>query len=313
MSNNQNKYNLFKINLLQTKYKFLSDIIFKLTNHIIFLDSYYLLNSDKKNEILSKIYNLNKNINTIYNDNINTIEIDNQINYYSDFINSSFESNIDLLMSHGDCLVKIIPFGKNLNDIIDLINYVGYKSIKELLKLKKYKIENIELNNLIEELDNYFIPLSINIYNSTNTIDYYWRNPSNFNSEDILELTKELWILNKKDKNYCSYFKIEGIFITDILSVKLKTSQILSSYIYAKKMNVIKEISNNKDIDILFAKRFIKYDYIGNLYCLSIESYIVYVLNSYKLYQQLIKSSFVNIMKNLRNMNQLKWLTRVKL
>ena len=56
MSTNQNKYNLFKISLLQTKYKNLSDIIFKLTNHILFLDSYYLLNNDKKNDILTKIY-----------------------------------------------------------------------------------------------------------------------------------------------------------------------------------------------------------------------------------------------------------------
>ena len=81
MINNQNKYNLFKINLLQTKYKFLSDVIKKLTNHIIYLDSYYLLSSEKKNETLSKLYNINKNINTIYNNNINTIDTNNEINY----------------------------------------------------------------------------------------------------------------------------------------------------------------------------------------------------------------------------------------
>lgn len=300
MSNNQNKYNLFKINLLQTKYKYLSELIFNLTNHIMFLDSNYLLNQDIKNEVLSKLYNINKNINIIYNNNINIIEKDHEINYYSDFINTSLDSNIELFMSHGDCLVKEIPFNKELDEVLELMNYVGYRSIKDLLKLKNHKIENIELINLINEIDNYFIPLSINKYNSTNTIDYYWRNPSNFN-EDILELNKELWIINKKDKNHCSYLKIEGIFTTDILSLRLKTSQILSSYVYSKKINILKEINNNKEIDINFAKRFIKYDYIGNLYCLSIDSYVIFVLNSYKLYQQLIKSSFMNIMKNFIN------------
>ena len=48
MRNNYNKYNLFKIYILQYKYKKLSEIIFKLTNHIILLDSYYLLNNEKK-------------------------------------------------------------------------------------------------------------------------------------------------------------------------------------------------------------------------------------------------------------------------
>jgi len=65
-----NQYKLFKINLLQIKYKLLSDIIFKLTRHIDFLESYYILNIEKKNDILSKLYNINKNINTIYNNNI---------------------------------------------------------------------------------------------------------------------------------------------------------------------------------------------------------------------------------------------------
>jgi len=301
MLDNQNKYNLFKINLLQIKYKFISKIIFNLTNHIMFLDTYYLLNFDKKNEILSKLYNINKNINTIYNNNINTIETVHENSYYSDFINSSLESNFDLFLSYSDYLVKEIPFSKELEELIELMNYIGYKSIKRLLKLKKYKIENIELNNLINEIDNYFIPLSISTYNSTNNIDYYWRNPSNFNEEDILELNKELWILNKKDKTPYSYFKIEGVFISDILSLKLKTSQILSSYIYLKKINIIKDITKSTEIDINFAKRFIKYDYIGNLYCLSVDSYIVYMINSYKLYQQLVKSSYVNIMKNFIN------------
>jgi endopeptidase La len=302
MSNNQNKYNLFKINLLQTKYKYISDIIFKLTNHILFLDSYYLLNNDKKNEVLSQLYNINKNVNTIYNDNINAIDKNKESNYFSDFINSTKETSFDLLLSHSDILVKEIPFNKELNEIIELMNLVGNRSIKDLLKMNNYKIEDSELDNLINEIDNYFIPLSINTYNSTNSTDYYWRNPSKFNEEDILELTKELWILKSTNEDHSIYFKIEGLFTTDILSLKLKTSQINSNYIYSKKISIIKEISeNNTDININFIKHFIKYDYIGNLYCLTVDSYITYLLNSYKLYQQLVKSSFVNIMKNFIN------------
>jgi endopeptidase La len=301
MLNNQNKYKLFKINLLQIKYKLLSNIIFKLTNHIDLLDSYYILNIEKKNDILSKLYNINKNINTIYNNNINNIELDNSLTYYSDFVNSTSDINIDLLLSHSEFLMKDIPFKNEFEEIIKLMDNIGYKSIKDLLKFKKYKIENNELNNLINEINNYFIPLSINIYNSKNIIDYYWRNPSNFIEEDILELNKELWILNKKNENHYSYFKIEGIFINDILSSKIKTSQILSSYIHLKKKNIIKELNEYTELDLNFIKRFMKYDYIGNLYCMTNDSYIIYILNAYKLYKELIKSSFVNIMKNFIN------------
>ena len=256
----------------------------------------------KKNEILIQLYNINKKINTIYNNYINKIEKNNSYNYLSEFFNSITEKDFDLFIKDYDRLIPDLPFNKEFKKIIELINLVGYSSINKILELHAYKIENNDLKNLLNEIEEYFIPTSINIYKTTNSSDFYWKNPPNFYEEDILELNKELWILKKKEKNHSIYFKIEGIFITDILSLKLKTSQINSNYLYLKKINLLKEISEKKiDININFTKRFIKYNYIGNLYCLSIDIYIDYLLNSYTLYQQLIKSSFVSIMKNFIN------------
>ena len=86
------------------------------------------------------------------------------------------------------------------------------------------------------------------------------------------------------------------------MSVKLKTSQLYSSYLYNKKHNVLNEVKlKNCNVDLNFTKKFIRYDYIGNIYCMNLDEYINYLSSSYKLYLQLIKSSFINIMKNFIN------------
>lgn len=298
MENQENKIKMYKLYLLQKKYTELSDIIYKLSEHINYIDSLYLIELNRKNILLSNLFEINKNINTIYNNYI-IKNIDKNI---------KFQSEIDLLISsvknfeHIDNFIDLIdeknmPFNNELNVIKSIIKDVGYYNLESLFNLffdKTYKKKySYNFTILFNEINNVFIPLSINIYKMDIETDYefYWRIPKIFNEEDILQSTRELWIRDEVNQ----YIKIEGIFKNDILSNCLKTCQIINPYLYFKKNNIIKNVKN---VDINFIKKFIRYNYIGNIYCMKIEEYIEYLTNSYSLYLQLTKTSFINIMKN---------------
>ena len=302
MINEQQKINLFKINCIQNKYKEISNIVFKLTQHINYLDNLYLIDINKKNDLLSELFKINKNINNKYNQYI--IDSQETINneLLNDFINIANDNAIELLYSVNSLFFNNLPFEEEKHNIINIINNVGYSDLLTLFKINNINLDinNTDFYNLIYDLNDLFTPISFTIFNvnRVDNINFYWRVPTIYSTDDILQLTRELWI--KKDNN--QYYKIEGIFNIDLLSVKLKTSQLLYQYLFNKKESVLKEvIQQNCDVNINFAKKFIRFDYIGNIYCMNLTEYINYLSSSYKLYTQLIKSSFISIMKNFIN------------
>jgi len=299
--NNNYKLKIFKVNYLNYKYNKIINLIYNLMNHINFLDSIYYIDFIKKKELLTQIFDINTNINSIYNKYIiNNIEKEINVNNNSlSILNIIENDNLSFLYPINSLYIKKIPYEKEENNIIKIINNIGCNNLLLLFEINKIDYTNfsLELKNLINEISDIFIPTQFNNFNlniKTNT-EFYWRIPTIYPNDDILELTRELWI-KKKNK---TYYKIEGIFKSDILSIKLKTSQLLSNYLYIKKNNVLLEIKNkNCNVDLNFTKKFIRYDYIGNIYCMNLVDYINYLSSSYKLYLQLIKSSFINIMKN---------------
>ena len=109
-----------------------------------------------------------------------------------------------------------------------------------------------------------FIPTKINIFQVSNhTEDYYWRKPVKFSDFDILELNRELWIKNINTE----YVKIEGYFINDTLSCVIKTCQINYPIIYNLKEDFCNKL-NQTQIDLKFVKKFIRYNYLVNIYTL---------------------------------------------
>jgi endopeptidase La len=295
-----NKLNSFKINLLQNNYKNISNIIYNVSNHIIFLDNIYIIDTKIKNDILRKLYYINKNINSVYNNYIiNNIDKNISNNFYNEIINITDNSLFYLLNNIN--FLDNPPYFIEYNNLIDIVNNIGYKSLLKLFDLNKININffSYELKNLLKELDQFFIPTSLNIFNvdKNDNIEYYWRMPTSYSENDILQLTRELWI--RKSINDNLFIKIEGIFDNDILSVKLKTSQIFLNNLYNKKINILNQLENK--ININFIKNFIRFDYIGNLCSMNIDDYLIFLNNSFNLYEQLVKSSFVNIMKNFIN------------
>jgi endopeptidase La len=315
MQNNNTNLKNFKLLILQNKYKFISNLILKLIDHIIYLENNFLIDQNEKNINISNLYDINKNLNSVNNNYLLTTfkketNIDNELNI---LLNENNNINNELIITFSPIIdlinKKYIPFNKEEIQIKDIIKKVGYTNVIDLLKLF-YKTDNAELNKLLLEINDIFCPLTINFYKvDTNIIDnstYFWKIPKNYNENDLLELTRELWIKNTQETN--NYIKIEGLFKIDSLSTIIKTCQINYLVLYEKKKNILKEISiiNETNINNDFIKRFMKFDYIGNIYSMKIEEYIDHIINSHNLYFQLIKLSFINIMKNfISNGNQI--------
>ena len=62
-----NKIKLFKLHILQKRYKYLTEIILRLVKHIDYLFLTNLLDFNQKNQILGNIFLISKNLNTSYN------------------------------------------------------------------------------------------------------------------------------------------------------------------------------------------------------------------------------------------------------
>ena len=65
--NNIDSIKSYKLNILQYRYKSLSDIVLKLQQHIEKLYFYNFIDWNQKNQILNSIFLITKNLNSSYN------------------------------------------------------------------------------------------------------------------------------------------------------------------------------------------------------------------------------------------------------
>lgn len=289
-----------KLALLQKIYKDLSLYILNLNNHISFLHDNHFIEYTIKQNLLNNLNDMNKNINTYYNNFIvesldKNTEIDS---WFKQFELLNFNNNnIDDIIDFSKFIkLKNLPLSKQLSEIGQIMNSLGYTSVDGLLMFfigNNYKkILDLSVISLINEINNIFTPLSINFFD-VNKIDlYYWRTPQTFDKNDLLQITRELWI-----KYNNKYIKITGIFRNDSIGVIFKTSQLNYPILYNYKNKIEEEIEKN-NINKKFSKKFIKHDYVGNYYTLSAPDYLEHVKKYYQKYIELSSISFLTIMKD---------------
>ena len=157
------KLKVFKLLILQYQYNQLNQIIFDLSEHISYLDSLYIIDNAKKINILSNIFNINKNLNYIYNnyllkdvtysflsliDNLDEKSIINNINFYLNLMDD-----------------KDIPFNEEIKYTKKIMQDIGYNSLITLINnfIITKKLNN-NLLKIIDELNKIFIPISLNQY-----------------------------------------------------------------------------------------------------------------------------------------------------
>lgn len=298
-----------KLNLLQKLYKNYSLIISNLGYHIDNLNNNYLIDYSFKQTIMNKLNDLNRNINTSYNNYVvenldNNSEFDKNI---SDLIKNIKAIDENILIKEIQFFIKhmnqdILPFNKHRNELIQIISLVGYTNLIDMLEflIGDNFINKLEITTFkkIQEYNSIFIPLSFDYFQVNKEEEIYWRKPNkqpNKDTNDLLELICELWLKNPCGNNK-NYFKINGFFKNDTIGVIFKTSQINYPFLYNIKNNIEKAIDNSS-VDNKFAKKFIRHDYLGNLYCLTTNEYIKYLEKMYKKFMELSTSTFLTIMK----------------
>ena len=293
-----------KLSLLQKIYKELSLYILNLNQHILFLYDNFFIEYVFKQNLLNKLNEITKNINTNYNNFIiDSLDKNNELDmFFNQFDLSKLNNNFDDIIDLRNFInFKSIPLSKQLLDIRKIMSSFGYNSIDGLLTFfigNNYKkIFNSEIITLINEINSIFIPISIDFFDVNKDEAYYWRNPQTFNSNDLLELSRELWI-----KYYKKYIKITGIFKTDSLGIIFKTTQINYPILHNYK-NKIKDNIEQFDIDINFFKKFIKNNYLGNFYTLTTLEYLTNVKKYYQKYIELTSFTFLTIMKEFISEN----------
>ena len=293
----------FKLYILQYKYKYITDLILRLEKHTDFLFVNNFIDFLQKNYILSNIFLISKNLNLSYNkyivDDLNNIDnLSLKLNEILSLFNNEciddiiFEKSLPIITN----LKNDIPLINHEIDIINIISNYGFDNIYDLIKIfNKDFILSVKQNELLNEINKIFIPIKIKIYEVSNsTKEYYWRKPNFFEETDLLKLNREIWLKNNNSE--LEYLKIDGYFINDLLSCFIKTSQLNYPILQKNKSQILKSISN-KFIDSNFIKKFIRYNYLGNIYSMNVKDYIKYIEESYNKYTEASKSTFINIMK----------------
>jgi endopeptidase La len=303
----------YKIYQLQKKYKSISDAIERFQLHIVDLNNMRICDDNNKIKILNQLFDINKNLNTKYNNcisNLNVDENDNSDNYLPDLFDKMNE-NIDdehlLIKSMEELekklsdqninLIKNVPLQLSFDKVQSLINANGIESIKYLLNFNNINITNIL--DLLNEIDKIVIPLMIEKTNMNIDENFKFLIPDKFDASDLLEKKRILII---KDNN--DVYKINLIFKNDLLSLYVKTCQINYPYLYNKKNQIVSYVEDHlAECDMKFLKTFIRHDYLGNLYCYDVENYGNYFKKTYFRYIELINTSFINIMKEFVSKN----------
>jgi endopeptidase La len=287
-----------KLSLLQKIYKDISIIIFNLNNHIIFLYDNFFIEYTFKQTLLTKLNEINKNINTSYNNFIvENLDKNSEIDKWFEQYNLElFNDNYNEIMDFSKFInINDMPLFKQLSELGQIMSSLGYNSMDGILSFfigNNYKkILDKSIIHLISEINNIFLPLSIDFFDVNKDEQYYWRKPQTFDENDLLELTRELWIkYNKK------YIKITGIFKTDSIGVVFKTSQLNYPILYGYK-NKIEEEIEKFSIDKKFIKKFIRHDYLGNFYTLTASEFLMNAEKYYQKFLELSSSTFLTIMK----------------
>ena len=316
----------YKIYVLQKEYIKISDILYKLQNHINNIYIKFMLDIKDYNDIFTQLYNIVRTINKKHNcyvidectsDVENELFVDENIeiklkclcdgqNNHNEAILFEKIYNISKLMDvkHTnilpDKIINIQPLAVEWEILIKIIKQVGYSDINNCMKIINYNYYKSPVDKETEEyinsLNNIFVISSISVFDVENeSRNYYWRDIINRDHNDYLHKKVEFWVKNNlKNK---SYFKLIGFFPLDTLNILNKTSQLYYNHIYNKKKEINEIIKKKNYTKNKFIKNFIKYIDIKYLICNTTNEIINYIETNYKLYMHLMESNFINIMK----------------
>ena len=302
-----------KIQLAQYKYKKIISYLIEVENHINKLYNDHMISDYNRNINYDNLYMLGKNINIEYNECVKNNNKDDLYIWLKFLINDIIINenenilNQELLSvsgNHYELLLldkifplinpKLFPLGNIFNKLIEIIKKCGTSNLISLLQILNVKISDNILNELVLELNNIFIPTGFEyIDNFLPNTNYFWKIPKSFEENDLLNLTRELYIVSDK-----FIVKISGYFINDSLLTINKATQLNFQHLSILKSLIINNIKSNKTvIGEIFCKNYLKYCYIGDIYCVPTDDFINIMVTNYKKFLKWTGLEFINILK----------------
>jgi endopeptidase La len=281
---------------LKKDYKFLSNIIINLSNHINRLYDNFIITTDERKRInimlsdtinklndyynltSGKLFNNNDNDNDNNNDNDNDNDNDNfnkqykirktEINFIYEIIESIRDTDtVNIFYPE----VELIDFKNILDDIKKISGLIGLNNINDILKIYNLNIDFLKINNdhnnkfnILKEI---FVPISIN-YTSDKRIDKK-NNIFEFIQNDFDDryslMLGNIFQLKIRFSQTKTVLHINGYIDFDSVNGIIRTSQICNDYLYNIKTNIINEIEKIKDVDENFKQSYIRNLSVGEL------------------------------------------------
>ena len=246
MINLENKK--IKLYILQKRYKEISKSIFILQDHINNLFKFYFIDYTEKNFVLLKLFNIGKNINSLYNKCINDeIETDDSNSEESLDINIHSKNNYNSLDELDRCFenqsnflqIENKPLENFIIEINEIVEQYGYGTIINTINKNigeiRYNLIDAATISFLEEINDLCTVSSITRIDTENNIDFGKVNykleiPEKFSENDHLKITKLLFF--KINNNI---FKLVIFFINDLTNINIKSSQLVLPHLYEKK------------------------------------------------------------------------------
>lgn len=291
-----------KFYILKKRYSEIYHSLMLLQDHIDNLHRMYHITHNERNKIISRLYDCSRTLNSEYNqyvnDNINFNDDELACNGYEIKKYNDLDE-LNIFLEYDNVFSDVIdPLESHMETITDIINNYGFNKIKDsiifIVGKVRYNLFSDDIKDFINEINEVGICVNINKIKKKKNKNYYFEFPKDYEEEDYLEKERLLYI-----KLSSSFFlRIGIVFKNDLLNVAIKTSQLFSPYLYERKSQVselLKTCSHN--INSQFVAKFLKYNYIGDLYTFTPKEYKDYITSRYYDFIDIINESELDLMK----------------
>jgi len=305
----------YKNYILRNEYDEYVKLMDDLRRHIHHLSKNNNISINDKNVYLNELFEILKQLNTIYNSAVVLPEIckemDSQLQKLYD--NKQF----DLLYIQISKL-KILPQYKNLliaskeihNPLIDikpnlkiLINNIGMSNIHDIIKLYSNISYDKDTEKIIEFYSRIFYSTGVSelkIVEREKIVDTFnlfnnniFIKKNKLSKDDIIDNVYDLYLYNNTH-----YIIIKGYFINDDINIYFKTSQITNIGLYNKRKHIetiVDQLDESESKN--FKKNVLKYSRLCDIIVLQISDYIKYLDELYQKYTHLSNKTISQIFK----------------
>jgi ATP-dependent Lon protease len=315
----------YKNFILKRDYEYYVQIIDNLRHHIHSLTNNNNISINDKNVYLNELFEILKQLNSMYNASILQSEIANDLepNLKKLYDDKQFEilhkqlTRLQILPQYNKLYICSKEIHRPLVDVCQklkiLINNIGMSNIKDIIELYSEEVYDQNTKKIIEFYNKMYLPIGVSEVKIVNRVkveenfDLFCQDLfiiKNKNSkDDLVDNLYDMHIFNKTH-----YIVIKGNFKNDDINIYFKTSQITHLGLYNKRKHIESMIDELDDTletkkngsmnSNIFKKNVLKYSRLSDIITLSIGDYIKHLEEMYFKYLNLNNKTINQIFKD---------------